>query len=354
MSEKRVGSKSPAGASSPASARGGTVSPQNELVPAEDADNDVPDDNESSFGTDVESSTASVSSSILEYRQIQGRTYHSDKFVADYAFPNDEQQLESVDITHHYLTLLLDDRLFLAPIDNNVQRVLDVGTGSGIWAMDFADQYQSAEVIGTDLSPCQPKWVPPNVRFEIDDATENWTWKDDHFDFIHIRYLFGAVQDWTALFKNAYRCCVPGGWVESVEADIEFRSDDGTTEQAPVLDLCTKLYDEGGKAIGRPFFMHHLQDKGFEDAGFVDIHTVDYKIPVGDWAKDPKLAEVGKFVKLTLENDIEGYTLALWTHVLGWPQDEYQVFLMDLRKAIRNRKIHSYFKVRFVYGRKPE
>lgn len=39
---------------------------------------------------------------------------------------------------------------------------------------------------------------------------------------------------------------------------------------------------------------------------------------------------------------------------MGWPKDEYQVFLMMMRKEIRSRKIHSYFYVRYVYGRKPE
>lgn len=190
---------------------------------------------------------------------------------------------------------------------------------------DFADQFPQAEVTATDLSPTQPKWVPPNVRFEIDDATETWTWKDNTFDFIHMRYLFGAIQDWTALYQQAYRVCTPGGWVESVEADIHFRSDDGTAEEQEVYKLCNKLYEEGGKAIGRTFFVHDLQPKGMEDAGFVDIKTVDYKvsarlssvllqdwfharlqIPIGDWPKDPRLAEVGRFVKLTLENDMEG------------------------------------------------
>ncbi|RKL31585.1 hypothetical protein BFJ72_g10989 [Fusarium proliferatum] len=189
-----------------------------------------------------DSSTASVSSSILHYRSIQGRTFHSDKFVTEYSFPNDEQQLESVDIR------------------------------------DFADQFPQAEVTATDLSPTQPKWVPPNVRFEIDDATETWTWKDNTFDFIHMRYLFGAIQDWTALYQQAYRVCTPGGWVESVEADIHFRSDDGTAEEQEVYKLCNKLYEEGGKAIGRTFFVHDLQPKGMEDAGFVDIKTVDYKV----------------------------------------------------------------------------
>ncbi|KAG6085741.1 hypothetical protein E4U16_002115 [Claviceps sp. LM84 group G4] len=36
---------------------------------------------------------------------------------------------------------------------------------------EFADQFPNTSVIGTDLSPCQPQWIPPNVRFEIDDAT---------------------------------------------------------------------------------------------------------------------------------------------------------------------------------------
>ncbi|KAF4958683.1 hypothetical protein FGADI_2233 [Fusarium gaditjirri] len=339
--------KSPTGPSSPASGPRSAPSPQAELIPAADNEDvsgkDVRDDADSTLETDADSSTASVSSSILHYRSIQGRTFHSDKFVTEYSFPNDEQQLESVDISHHYLTVLLDGQLYLAPIGDNVQKALDVGTGSGIWAIDFADQFPQAEVTATDLSPTQPKWVPPNVRFEIDDATETWTWKDNTFDFIHMRYLFGAIQDWAALYQQAYRVCTPGGWVESVEADIHFRSDDGTAEEQEVYKLCNKLYEEGGKAIGRTFFVHDLQPKGMEDAGFVDIKTVDYKIPIGDWPKDPRLAEVGRFVKLTLENDMEGYTLLLWNNVLQWPKDEYQVFLMQSRKALRNRKIHGYF-----------
>ena len=28
---------------------------------------------------------------------------------------------------------------------------------------DFADEYPNTEVIGTDISPIQPTWVPPNL-----------------------------------------------------------------------------------------------------------------------------------------------------------------------------------------------
>jgi hypothetical protein len=37
--------------------------------------------------------------------------------------------------------------------------------------------------------------------------------------------------------------------------------------------------------------------------------TIIPQIPVGDWPKDPKLAEIGRFVRLTLENDLEGKQL---------------------------------------------
>jgi methylase of polypeptide subunit release factors len=63
---------------------------------------------------------------------------------------------------HESFLMLLNGELHAAPI-KNPQRILDVGTGTGIWAIDAADKYPSAEVIGTDISPIQPGWVPPNL-----------------------------------------------------------------------------------------------------------------------------------------------------------------------------------------------
>lgn len=53
-------------------------------------------------------------------------------------------------------TLILESKLHLAPLDKKIQKFLDIGTGTGIWAIDFADEYPSATVIGTDISPIQP------------------------------------------------------------------------------------------------------------------------------------------------------------------------------------------------------
>jgi methylase of polypeptide subunit release factors len=46
--------------------------------------------------------------------------------------------------------LLLDRKLNMAPVENP-QRIFDMGTGTGIWAIDAANEYPEAEVVGVDL-----------------------------------------------------------------------------------------------------------------------------------------------------------------------------------------------------------
>jgi cyclopropane fatty-acyl-phospholipid synthase-like methyltransferase len=66
-----------------------------------------------------------------------------------------QDELDRMDLEHHIFLLLLEGKLHLAPL-SDPQRILDIGTGTGIWAIDMADKYPSASVLGTDLSPVQP------------------------------------------------------------------------------------------------------------------------------------------------------------------------------------------------------
>lgn len=53
-----------------------------------------------------------------------------------YFYPNDEQELDRLDMQHHMLKLVCDDRLFFSPL-RKPKQILDIGTGSGIWAMEM-------------------------------------------------------------------------------------------------------------------------------------------------------------------------------------------------------------------------
>ena len=47
-------------------------------------------------------------------------------------------------------------------------KILDLGTSSGIWAIEMAEMYPDATVIGLDISPQQTgQAVPPNCSFQV-------------------------------------------------------------------------------------------------------------------------------------------------------------------------------------------
>ena len=73
-------------------------------------------------------------------------------FVREYMLPNDEQEQAHIDLHYHVFRLTLDGQLMRAPIASDVQRVPDIGTGTGIWGIDFAHDNPSTMVLGNDLS----------------------------------------------------------------------------------------------------------------------------------------------------------------------------------------------------------
>jgi SAM-dependent methyltransferase len=115
--------------------------------------------------SDYQDMSMSITSSIRAYRTINGRTYHAERGNANYWAANDEQQLDSMDLYAHLCYLLNGHQLYRAPLDpNTLHRALDIGTGTGVWAIDFADAHPGCEVVGTDISPIQPDWVPENLK----------------------------------------------------------------------------------------------------------------------------------------------------------------------------------------------
>ncbi|KAI1764706.1 S-adenosyl-L-methionine-dependent methyltransferase [Hypoxylon sp. FL1150] len=312
-------------------------------------------DDDSAYGEDIASSTASLSSSILQYRTLHGRTFHSELVNAQSWNPNDAQHNESMEILHHASTLMQDDKLFLSPIGDDVQRVLDVGCGPGIWAIDFADQFPQAQVIGVDVSPTQSQWVPPNLTFEYDDVTQPWTYKPDTFDFIHMRWLVGNLQDWYAIYRECFKALKPGGYFENKESSAIITSDDGTVTETSALSQWGKVFVEAGKKSGQSFTVveDDIQRKAMEAAGFVDIQEYTFKAPLGSWPADEKMKELGQYLKLALYQDIEGFIVMMWSKTMNWSIDEIHVYAAHLRHELNSKKIHPYYIQKVVLGRKP-
>ncbi|PGG99485.1 hypothetical protein GX51_06305 [Blastomyces parvus] len=268
------------------------------------------------------------------------RRYHQYR-EGCYLLPNDEKENERLDIHHALVMTIMDDRLFLAPIQNP-KRAIDLCTGSGIWAVEFADMFPGCEVIGNDLSPTQPSLVPPNLQFMVDDVESDWLYEDTPFDFIHARYLAEAIRDMPRLLKQAYNCTKPGGWVEFHDWDTHPYSIDGAlkgTDLQHYYDVVLAAfikqgyYTQPGKQL----------EKWFTDAGFVNIHVKKYRVPLGTWAKGEKNKRMGAYNLMQFDEAIEGGAMAVMTRYEGWAPQEVQILTSKARSDSRKPELHVLF-----------
>ncbi|KAJ6259008.1 hypothetical protein Dda_5904 [Drechslerella dactyloides] len=227
-----------------------------------------------------------------------------------------------------------------------------LGTGTGIWAIDFADEFPEARIRGVDLSPTQPEWVPENVLFEIDDLEQTWNFTSP-FDYIHMRMMLGSIANWPKLIKQAYENLAPGGWLESQEVLTHAYCDDGTLPPDCNWKKWEKLYVDAARSFGRPIDIAMELKGWYEEAGFVDIVEDVVKCPLGNWPADRGQKENGRYLRTSLSEGLQALSLAVFTRVLNWKPDEVEALIALCRNDLINRSYHGYFKFYFVRGRKP-
>ncbi|CZT48806.1 related to methyltransferase [Rhynchosporium secalis] len=305
------------------------------------SDTNTERDNDSALGTSVV---------IYEYMEENGRTYHAYN-SGKYMLPNDEREQDRLDLQHHSFRVMLNGKLYLAPIQSP-NRVLDLATGTGIWAIEFAQENTESTVVGTDLSPIQPLYVPPNCQFEVDDAENDWNFSEP-FDYIHARAVVTCFKDNRAMVKKIFDNLKPGGYFEFQDPCLPMLSDDKSLE-GTALDEWNNHLVESMSRMGRNLKDSQNWGQYMKDAGFVDVTETRFYVPVNPWARGKKAKLLGAISYQNLNEGIASLSTAAFTRILGWDQPRLEVFLASVRADLANKDIHAYGVVYFVHGRKPE
>ncbi|CAK7565559.1 MAG: hypothetical protein SEPTF4163_003476 [Sporothrix epigloea] len=300
------------------------------------------------YDTSSQAST-SATDSVYAHTYENGRRYHFFK-NSRYPLPDDDMEQSREDMKHSMMLELTDGKLFYAPVGDHPQQILDIGTGTGIWAIEVGDQFPSAQVRGIDLTPIQPLWVPPNVSFLVDDCSHEWL--QTNVDLVHFRFMSPILPDVPTVMQHCYKSLKPGGWVEMQELHGEVMCDDNTMPEDDPLDYVYQLASKAFLKFGMNVKIARDLEPILRSAGFVNIHCVAKKVPIGVWARDKTLRLIGLYQKMAIA-DILGAFAGRPFAALGITPEEGAVIIALAKKAMEDNKVHRYFTYYFWYAQKP-
>ncbi|KAK8106595.1 S-adenosyl-L-methionine-dependent methyltransferase [Apiospora kogelbergensis] len=259
-------------------------------------------------------------SSIYEPDHVvgeSGRQYHGYK-EGSYLLPNDEgsafyqhnpAEQDRLDFQHTMMTSILGGKLAMAPIRETPKRVMDVATGTEVWALEFARANPGSYVVGTDLSKIQPE--PEIVT---------------------------GIRDQKKIFQQVYDHLVPGGWIEIQDGTMEL---DGVgVEDSHIrkwFDFCTA----GATAKGFDVRKAKNYDNWLKDIGFTEIHAQRFEVPCSPWPKDPHAAHIGAYQQRNMHDGLRGVSYLLLRNA-GMSPEEIEEFVQATKQELRKGKVQGY------------
>lgn len=247
------------------------------------------------------------------------------------------------DLQHHMWKILLDRRLYLAPMKQEPKDVLDIGTGTGIWAIKFANKHPNSKVVGTDLSLIQPSNAPPNCTFVREDADGEWT-LEQQFDLVHLRMMCTCFADSRGVMQKVFDHLRPGGWVEYQDYAFETVGADEAVDEAlrgsAIVELSRLMIRGMANKYGRDITSVLKHKQWMQEMGFTDIKQIPYLCPINSWSLNPKDFDLGRWMHLDILNFIEGTTKMLQAG--GLAVDQIPGFLDLVRADLANADLRAY------------
>ncbi|KAG8953821.1 hypothetical protein FRC04_001451 [Tulasnella sp. 424] len=294
----------------------------------------------------------------VHLRQIHGHSVNS--LTDAYLLTGDAKEHARLDAQHAAITLLHggfvprgSNEAVNAAIKNPYQdqrpRILDLGTGSGAWAIAMARQFTEADVLGLDLVPVNPGSEPPsNCRFEVCDANKDLDrYPALSFNVVHVRTVLQGIKDYQALFYQAARMLRPGGVFLIVDGtwaafDVNKNRIQAENTEKPGFTWLHKFMTvlRTATTARNPSFasLERVDEivKGMGNQTWESVSSAPAFMPVGDWPADTTERQAGEFTRQSLLQALTSTRPLLLTH--GLSADEVDQLSEELRSELNENK----------------
>ena len=275
-------------------------------------------------------------------RSLMGRLFLRD---VPYVLPKDMGEINRLDFQHYMMRSALRGN-YAAPI-GTPDTILDVGSGTGRWAIEMATLFPRARVTGIDVAAPQPDASaagavaqPANYQFVAGNILEGLPFTDGSFAYVHQRYMIGAIprDQWPHTVAELVRVTRHGGWVELVEAGT---SQGGGAALATVDGWVASVLARRGLDI---YLGSHLREF-LEGAGASTITVREVNLPLGAYG-----GRIGTLV----ESDYFAAVDAMRAPVIALgmaTEAEYDRAAQAARQEVQRGR--CVFPVYVVYGQRP-
>jgi hypothetical protein len=161
------------------------------------------------------------------------------------------------------------------------------------------------------------------------------------FNYIHGRLMAFALKGHMSVFRKSFAALSPGGYFEMQDLNLPIRSLDDSLEETTMQRVTMLMLDAVARVGLDPTCTGRYKDM-MAEVGFVDVKEVVVEWPIGTWAKGEYHKELGRWFRADMEAGVEGILMGLFTRVLGMSRGEVLELVVELKREMRDPRIHAY------------